>query len=172
MSDPHTKLRALQLQLPPAPQAVASFEPLRWDGTLIYFSGQIATVDGRLAYTGQVGGAVTVEQGQECARACALNALAQLQAATGDLILVEKLVKLTIFVASAPRFDQQHVVANGASDLFLAVLGEEGRHARSAIGVAALPFESPVEIELIARASSRPADNSPRHLGSEREGDP
>jgi enamine deaminase RidA (YjgF/YER057c/UK114 family) len=151
MSEPETGLAALGLALPEPPPAVAFFLPWRRIGLTIYVSGQIATSDGTLLHEGRVGETVALEQARECARACALNALAQLHAAVGDLDRIEQLVKLTVFVASAPEFAEQHLVANGASDLLIDVFGERGRHARSAIGVAALPLASPVEIEVIAQ---------------------
>jgi enamine deaminase RidA (YjgF/YER057c/UK114 family) len=152
INDPDARLAALGLALPKPPPAIASVLPWWRSGETIYISGQIATSDGRLLHEGRVGETVGLEQAQECARACALNALSQLDAATGDLDRIEQLVKLTVFVASAPEFAEQHLVANGASDLLIDVFGEPGRHARSAIGVAALPLASPVEIELIAQA--------------------
>jgi enamine deaminase RidA (YjgF/YER057c/UK114 family) len=106
-------------------------------------------VDGKLPYTGKVGAEVTPEQGAELARICALNALAAIDALVG-LGRIGKIVKLTGFVASAPGFTGQPVVVNGASELFGQVLGELGRHARSAVGVAELPLGAPVEVEVIA----------------------
>jgi enamine deaminase RidA (YjgF/YER057c/UK114 family) len=148
------RLRELGLELPAAPEAVASFEPVVGAGDLVYTSGQIATgPDGSLVATGRVGAEVDREQARRCAETCALNVLAQLERTPG-LDRIERLVKLTVFVASAPGFREQHVVANGASDLLVAVLGERGRHARSAVGVAELPLGSPVEIEAIARVGS------------------
>lgn len=150
------RLRELGLRLPEAPPAVASFEPVVPSAEVLYTSGQIATAaDGRLVATGRLGAEVELELGRRCAEACALNVLAQLNRLPGGLDRVERLVKLTVFVASAPGFNEQHVVANGASDLLLAVLDERGRHARSAIGVAELPLGSPVEVEAIARLHPR-----------------
>lgn len=150
------RLRELGLEVPDAPSAVASFEPVLVDGELAYVSGQLATgADGRLVASGTVGAAVDRETATECARACALNVLAQLNRLDGGLGGIERIVKLTVFVASAPGFHDQPLVANGASDLLIAVLGDRGRHARSSIGIAALPFGSPVEVECVARVRSR-----------------
>jgi len=96
-----------------------------------------------------LGGELSVAQGQEAAKACAINILAQAKAALGDLERIMRIVKITVFVASRPDFIEQHLVANGASDLLVAVLGDAGRHARSAVGTAALPLNAPVEIEAI-----------------------
>ena len=146
------RLAELGLELPEAPTPVASFEPIVSTGDLVLTSGQVATSGaGAMVATGRVGAEVDVHQAQLCARACALNVLAQLNTAPGGLDRLDRIVKLTVFVASAPDFSEQHVVANGASDLLVQVLGDRGRHARSAIGVAALPLASPVEIEAIAR---------------------
>jgi enamine deaminase RidA (YjgF/YER057c/UK114 family) len=146
------RLHELGIELPPARGAIASFEPLALVDGYAYVSGQLAAgADGELVATGRVGGEVDLQTAVSCARACALNVLAQLARGPQGLDGIDRLVKLTVFVASAPDFSRQHVVANGASDLLLAVLGGRGRHARSAIGLAALPLGSPVEVECIAR---------------------
>lgn len=149
MSDPLQRLAELGLSLPPVPAPAGAYLPALRHGDLIYTSGQLPLVDGVLAYTGLVGAEVSVEQAQECARLCALNALA----AVGSLIPLARLtriVKMTGFVASAPGFTQQPAVINGASELLAEVFGDAGRHARSAVGVAALPAGTPVEVELVA----------------------
>jgi enamine deaminase RidA (YjgF/YER057c/UK114 family) len=105
--------------------------------------------EGELVTTGKVGGAVTPEQAQECARQCVLNALAAVRAEVGDLSAVKRVVKVVAFVASTPDFTGQPGVANGASELLGEVFGEAGRHARSAVGVAVLPLDAPVEVELV-----------------------
>jgi enamine deaminase RidA (YjgF/YER057c/UK114 family) len=117
-----------------------------------YVSGQIAT-DGEseLVARGRVGAEVDVDTAVRCAEACARNVIRQLEGMPGGLDRVERLVKLTVFVAAGPGFDRPHVVANGASEVLLATLGERGKHARSAIGVASLPLGSPVEVEAIVR---------------------
>ena len=152
------RLARLGLQLPAPPAAVAAFEPYVRHGRIIYTSGQIATRDGQLVATGRLGAEVDLAAGQEAARACALNVLAQLKAAAGSLDAVTRLVKLTVFVASTGEFGQQPKVADGASRLMLDVLGPAGAHARSAIGVAALPLGTPVEVEAIALVSTSAAN--------------
>ena len=118
-------------------------------GNLVFTAGQIAVADGSLVAEGIVGRDVDLDTAVACARQCALNVLAQIKAAVGDLAAVEQVVKLTVFVASAPDFTQQHLVANGASELVGEVFGDRGRHARSAVGTPSLPTNSPVEVEAI-----------------------
>lgn len=145
------RLAELGLTLPPPPRPVAVFEPYVRVGATVYTSGQIATdVDGTLVATGRLGAEIDIPTGQQAARACALNVLAQLADAAGSLDAIERLVKVTVFVASTPEFTEQPAVANGASQLFVDVLGEAGAHARSAVGVAVLPLGTPVEVEAIA----------------------
>jgi len=144
------RLAELGLTLPPPPPPLPAFQAYVTDGDTIYVSGQIATRDGALVASGQLGAGVDLATGQDAARACAVNLLAQLQAAAGTLDAV-RVLKLTVFVASAVGFTDQPLVANGASELITAVLGEAGAHARSAVGVAGLPLGSPVEIEAVAR---------------------
>ncbi len=116
---------------------------------MLLTSGQLPLDGGKLVHTGQIGDELTVAHGQAAARACAINILAQAKAALGDLGRIKRVVKITAFVASTPDFVEQHLVANGASDLLVAVLGDAGKHARSAVGVASLPLNAPVEIEAI-----------------------
>ncbi|MGF1475001.1 MAG: RidA family protein [Geminicoccaceae bacterium] len=138
------------LELPEAVAPVANYVPFVRDGSVLYVSGQVPMRDGRIAVTGKLGGGVSIEQGQEAARICVLNLLAQVGAALdGDWSRLERCLKLVGFVASAPDFTDQPKVINGASDLMVDVLGENGRHARSAVGVAALPLDSAVEVEAI-----------------------
>lgn len=144
------RLAELGIALPDPPRPLAAFEPFVRSGVLVYTSGQIAERDGELVASGVLGADLDVAAGQDAARTCALNVLAQLRAATGSLDAVARLVKVTVFVASAPGFTGQPQVADGASRLFLDVLGAAGRHARSAVGVAALPLGTPVEIEVVA----------------------
>lgn len=128
------------------------FEPFVLVDDVVYVSGQIATdEDGMLVAEGRVGAEVDLATATSCAEACARNLLARLGEVPGGLEGIERLVKLTVFVAVASGFDEPQVVANGASELLLRELGERGRHARSAIGVAALPRNSPVEVEATAR---------------------
>ena len=118
-------------------------------GSQIFVSGQLPWRDGELVATGKVGQDVAEQQAVECARHCALNGIAALKAELGELADIRRVVKLVVFVASGPGFTGQPAVANGASDLLGEVFGEAGRHARSAVGVAALPLDTPVEVELI-----------------------
>ena len=117
-------------------------------GNVLYLSGNIGRIDGKLKYTGLLGKDVTVEQGYEMARCCALNHLAMIKAAVGDLDRVEQLIRMTGWVASAPGFVDQPKVVNGASDLFVELLGRRGEHCRSALGVVGLAGNAPVETEL------------------------
>ncbi|GGA82237.1 hypothetical protein GCM10011491_07060 [Brucella endophytica] len=144
-----TRLASLGIIIPEAVAPVANYVPYSQSGTLLFTSGQLPLINGKLVHEGLLGGELTVTQGQEAARAAAINVLAQAKAALGDLARIKRIVKITIFVASTPDFVEQHLVANGASDLFVAVLGDAGRHARSAVGMASLPFNAPVEVEAI-----------------------
>ena len=147
--DPRGRLRELGLELTEAPAPAAAYLPSRAGGGLVFTAGQLPVVDGELPRTGRVGEDLTTEDGAELARRAALNVLAVASAAAdGDLTRV-RVVKLTVFVASGERFAEQHLVANGASELLAEVLGDRGRHARSAVGVAWLPLNSPVEVEAV-----------------------
>lgn len=147
--DAYAKLAELGLTLPQVVPPVAAYVPAVQSGNYVYVSGQLPMVDGKLPLTGKVGAEVTPEQAADLARTCALNALAAIEALVG-LGRIVKIVKVTGFVASAPGFTGQPAVINGASNLFGDVLGEQGRHARSAVGVAELPLGAPVEVEVIA----------------------
>jgi enamine deaminase RidA (YjgF/YER057c/UK114 family) len=142
-------LQRLGITLPVPTPPVAAFQLWVQSGNQLYVSGHIAKRDGA-PWTGQLGRELTTADGQEAARLVAIDLLGTLQAATGDLEKIRRIVKLTVLVNSAPDFKEQHLVANGASELFAAVLGDLGKHARSAYGTAQLPFGSCVEIELIA----------------------
>ena len=148
----YARLEELGLALPQVAPPLAAYVPAVQSGNYIYVSGQLPLVDGKLTMAGKVGAEVTPEQGAELARTCALNALAAIDALVGLGRLV-KVVKITGFVASAAGFTGQPAVINGASDLFGDVLGEQGRHARSAVGVAELPLGAPVEVEVIAEVA-------------------
>ena len=148
----YVKLAELGLTLPEVVPPLAVYVPAVQSGNYVYVSGQVPLVDGKLLYVGKVGDEVTVEQGAEAARICALNALAAIESLVG-LGRVVKIVKVTGFVASAAGFTGQPAVVNGASQLFGDVLGEIGRHARSAVGVAELPLGAPVEVEVIAEVA-------------------
>ena len=150
MTDPVERLAALGLTLPPVAAPGGAYVPAVRAGQFIYTAGQIPTVDGKLLAVGKVGGEVSVSDAAGLARTCALNALAAAAAAAGGLEAIRRIVKVTGFVASAPGFNGQPQVVNGASELLIDVFGEEGRHARSAVGVAELPLGAPVEVELIA----------------------
>lgn len=146
--DPFARLAQLGLSLPPVASPVAAYVPAVRSGNQVYVSGQLPMVDGKLLATGKVGSDVTAEDAKELAARCALNALAAVDALVG-LANVTKVVKVGGFVASASGFTGQPSVVNGASELFGAVFGESGRHARSAVGVAELPLNAPVEVDVI-----------------------
>lgn len=145
------RLAELGVTLPPAPKPVATYVPVVVVDGMAYVSGQGPTREGAPVVRGKVGAEVSVEQAYDAARLCALNALAALEGALGSLDRIERFVKLLGFVASAPGFDGQPRVVNGASDLLVEVFGEAGRHARSALGTSQLPFDIPVEIEFLAK---------------------
>ncbi len=145
-------LEAWEALLPVAPVPVGSYVPCRVLGNTVFTSGTLPMQEGTLAYVGRVGegGALTVEQAQEAARICILNALSILKAELGSLSRIKSVVKLVGFVMGTTEFYAHPAVINGASDLLVAILGESvGRHARSAVGVANLPLQAPVELELI-----------------------
>jgi enamine deaminase RidA (YjgF/YER057c/UK114 family) len=127
----------------------ARYLPCRRNGRQIQVSGQVAAHEGAFVHQGRIGDELSLEQGQECARQCALNVLALLQQELGDLSSVREIIKVTVFVASTIDFLDHHLVADGASSAFIEYLGERGEHARSAVGVACLPMNSPVEVEAI-----------------------
>ncbi|MFF5108524.1 RidA family protein [Streptosporangium sp. NPDC000509] len=144
------RLAELGLILPEVVPPLAAYVPAVRSGNHVHTSGQLPIVDGKLMATGKVGAEVDVEDAYALARVCALNALAAVASAAGGLSNIVRIVKVVGFVASAPDFTGQPQVVNGASDLFAAVLGDAGRHARSAVGVAVLPLDAPVEVEVIA----------------------
>lgn len=144
----HARLAELGLALPAVVPPVATYVPAVRSGGHVYTSGQLPMVEGTLPATGKVGALVTAEQAKELARTCALNALAAIDALVG-LDAVVKVVKVTGFVASAPDFTGQPAVVNGASELLGEVFGDAGAHARSAVGVAVLPLDAPVEVEVV-----------------------
>ena len=148
-ADAYERLAELGLTLPEAVPPLAAYVPAVQSGNYVYVSGQLPLVDGELPLTGKVGAEVAPEQAADLARICALNALAAIEGLVGLGRLV-KIVKLVGFVASAEGFTGQPAMVNGASNLFGDVLGEQGRHARSAVGVAELPLGAPVEVEVIA----------------------
>lgn len=154
MTSPEERLGALGLKLPEVAVPLAAYVPAVKTGSHVYTSGQVPLADGKLLATGKVGAEVGVEQAKELARTCALNALAAAASVSGGLAAIRRVVKVTGFVASAPAFTGQALVINGASELFLEVFGESGKHARSAVGVAVLPLDAPVEVELIVEVAA------------------
>ncbi|MFB7555391.1 RidA family protein [Streptomyces brevispora] len=142
------RLVELGLVLPDVVPPLASYQPAVQSGVYVYTSGQLPMVDGKLAVTGKVGAEVTPDEAKELARICALNALAAVKSVAGDLDRIARVVKVVGFVASATDFTGQPAVINGASELLGAVLGDKGVHARSAVGVAVLPLDAPVEVEV------------------------
>jgi enamine deaminase RidA (YjgF/YER057c/UK114 family) len=147
---PEDRIQALGLKVPEVVTPLASYVPAARSGALVYTAGQLPIVDGELVATGKVGAEVDPERAAELARTCALNAIAAVKAEVGELSRVRRIVKVVGFVASAPDFYGQPQVVNGASELLGEVFGDAGKHARSAVGVAVLPRDAPVEVELIA----------------------
>jgi enamine deaminase RidA (YjgF/YER057c/UK114 family) len=145
----YEKLRALSISLPQLTPPVAAYVPFVRSGNQLFLSGHIAKQDGK-PWRGQLGTDVTTEQGKAAARGIAIDLIGTLHAAAGDLDKIARIVKLMVLVNSSPTYTEQHIVANGASELFKEVFGERGTHARSAFGVAQIPFGSCIEIELIA----------------------
>jgi enamine deaminase RidA (YjgF/YER057c/UK114 family) len=148
VSSVEARLAELGVTLPEVAAPLASYQPAVRSGTYVYTSGQLPMVEGKLRVTGKVGAEVTPEEAKELARLCALNALAAVKSVAGDLDRVARVVKVVGFVASAPDFTGQPAVVNGASELLGEVFGDKGVHARSAVGVAVLPLDAPVEVEL------------------------
>ena len=143
------RIKELGITLPEVAKPAGAYVPAMQSGNLVFTAGQIPLVDGKLVATGKVGKEISVEQARDIARICALNALAAVKGVVGDLDRVKKVVKVVGFVASTADFTQQPQVVNGASELLEQILGANGIHARSAVGVAVLPLDAPVEIELI-----------------------
>jgi enamine deaminase RidA (YjgF/YER057c/UK114 family) len=142
------KLASLGVTLPTPASPIANYVPFLRSGSLLILSGQLCFgTDGKLVATGQLGGSVSIADGQKAARACAINLLAQVKAALGELDAVARVLRLGGFINSAPGFTDGAKVMNGASDLMVEVFGDKGRHARSTVGVAALPADAAVEVE-------------------------
>src|SRR5438105_4420284 len=148
----YEKLRALSISLPQLTAPVAAYVPFVRSGNQLFLSGHIAKQDGQ-PWRGQLGTNVTTEQGKAAARGIAIDLIGTLHAAVGDLDKITRIVKLMVLVNSSSTFTEQHIVANGASELFKEVFGERGAHARSAFGAAQIPFGSCVEIEIIVEVS-------------------
>ncbi|KZE47141.1 hypothetical protein AV540_20295 [Brevibacillus parabrevis] len=153
MSRIEQRLKELGYTLPPPPPRMANYVSCVQTGNLVYTSGAGCYVDDKPLYLGRLGTDVTIEQGYEAAKITALNLLALLKSEIGDLDRITRIVKLFALVSSAPDFYEQPQVINGASDFFIEVLGEAGRHARAAAGTSVLPFNNPIEIELIVEVS-------------------
>lgn len=147
--DYEKKLQSLGLTLPAPPKPVATYVPAVRSGNLLFLSGMIPMVEGKMAMAGKLGKELTAEQGQQAARITLLNALAVIKAELGSLDQVQRIVRIGVHVASAEGFTQQPAVANGASDLLVQIFGDAGRHARLALGAAELPLGAPVELEMI-----------------------
>ncbi|HVX03470.1 MAG TPA: RidA family protein [Nitrososphaera sp.] len=143
-------LESLGITLPTPPAPAGSYVPVVVSGNLAFVAGQIPVEAGQVKFKGKVGKDISVEAGQQAARLCTINALAQLKASLGSLGHVKRIVKMTGFVNCEPAFTNQSKVINGASDFLVQVFGENGRHARVAVGVSSLPLESSVEVEFIA----------------------
>ncbi|MFC7625727.1 RidA family protein [Microlunatus sp. GCM10028923] len=150
------RLAELGLTLPPVPAALAAYLPAVRTGELIFTAGQLPLVDGALSVVGRVGAEVTEEQAYDGARQAALNGIAAAAEAAGGLDRIAAVIKVVVYVAGVPEFTGQPKVANGASELIGAVFGDAGRHARSAVGVASLPLNAPVEVELVVRVVPDP----------------
>ncbi|MGH3385604.1 MAG: RidA family protein [Nocardioidaceae bacterium] len=153
MPSPEDNLARLGLEVPSVAKPVASYVPAVRTGNYVFTSGQVPLRDGELVAAGKVGGEVSPEEATECAKQCALNAIAAVKAEVGDLSSITRIVKVVAFVASTPDFTGQPQVANGASELLGEVFGDAGQHARSAVGVAALPLDAPVEVEILVEVS-------------------
>ena len=149
----YDKIEALNITLPALTPPVAAFVPFLRTGSLLFLSGCIAKINGE-PWVGQLGATLTTAQGKEAARAVAIDLMATLHAAVDDLNQIKRIVKLMVLVNSTPSFTEQHLVADGASELLAQVFGDKGKHARSAFGAAQIPFGACVEIELIAEVAS------------------
>lgn len=153
MSTPEERLADLGLEIPEVVPPVAAYVPTVRTGSYVFTSGQVPMKDGALVAQGKVGESVSLEAAYDCAAQCALNAVAAIKAEIGDLSAITRVVKVVGFVASAPSFTDQPKVINGASELLSKVFGDAGVHARSAVGVAALPLDCPVEVEMIVEVA-------------------
>lgn len=149
MSTIENRIAELGMQLPAVAAPLAAYVPAVQSGNLVFTAGQLPSVNGELMFKGKVGSEVSIEDAALAARQAALNALAAVKSVVGDLDRVERIVKVTGFVAAAADFTTHSLVVNGASELLGEIFGEAGKHARSAVGMAALPFDAPVEIEMI-----------------------
>ena len=148
MSNVENKIKELGLQLPEPPKPLAAYIPAKKTGNLVFTAGQLPMVNGELILKGLLGQAVEIDAAYAAAKTCTLNALAAIKGVIGDLDQIKQVVRVVGYVASVPTFTQQPAVVNGASELLLEIFGEKGKHARSAVGMAVLPLNAAVEIEL------------------------
>lgn len=153
MPTPEERLADLSLEVPEVAKPVAAYVPAVRTGNYVFTSGQLPMRAGELVTAGKVGGEVTLEEAQACARQCVLNALAAIKAEIGELSSITRVVKVLAFVSSTTDFTDQPKVANGASELLGEVFGDVGQHARSAVGVPVLPLDAPVEVEMVVEVS-------------------
>ncbi|MBU1098583.1 MAG: hypothetical protein CVV23_03945 [Ignavibacteriae bacterium HGW-Ignavibacteriae-2] len=143
------KILSLGLLVPEAPKPLAAYIPAIKTGNLVFTAGQLPMVSGELKFKGKLGGTVSIEEGKDAARTCALNCLSVIKSVAGNLDNIERIIKVTVFVNSASGFSDQPKVANGASEFLVEVFGEAGKHVRSAVGVNELPIDASVEIEMV-----------------------
>lgn len=148
-------LKELGLELPTSPKPVGSYRPLKATGNLLFTSGQTARINGVRRYVGKIDKEITVEEGYLSARDACLNCLAAIKEQIGDLDKIKSVIKIVGFVNSSPGFNQQPTIINGASDLLIKLYGEDGAHARSAVGVSELPFNASVELEMIVEIQQK-----------------
>ena len=148
MGKVESRINELNLSLPDAPKPVAAYIPAKRTGNLVFTAGQLPMVNGELISKGLLGQHVDIDEANKAARICTLNALAAIKGVIGDLDRIKQIVRVVGYVASVPTFTQQPAVVNGASELLLEIFGENGKHARSAVGMAVLPMNASVEIEL------------------------
>lgn len=156
MTLPSQRLSDLGLSLPAVAQPLAAYVPAVRFADLVYTAGQLPLVDGTVQAVGKVGAEVSVDDAVRCAEIAALNGLAAVADLTGDLDVITRIVRVTVYVASASGFTEQPLIANGASRLLGDIFGDAGRHARSAVGVAVLPLDAPVEVDLVVGVGSTP----------------
>jgi len=154
MEDFESRLAELGLSLPPLPPAAGAYVPATRCGNLVFCSGQGPYREGRFVYSGKVGENLTLEEGYQAARIAALNCLAEIRTITGSLNRIKKIIQVRGFIASGPHFFDQPKVLNGASDLLLEIFGDAGRHARAALGTSSLPFNIPVEVEMVVEVDA------------------
>lgn len=148
------KIKELGYTVPEAPKPLAAYIPALRDGNLVFTAGQLPSASGELKFKGKLGKDLTEEEGKKAAELCALNCLSVVKSVAGSLDNVERIIKVTAFINSAPGFTDQPKVANGASEFFVNVFGEMGKHVRSAVGVNELPLNAAVEVEIIAKLKS------------------